>query len=88
MVEHVVGHQRLHVGDVPLLGRALPQRVDEPRMGDEVALVVHEEAADPRPPARLDGGGQQLVEVAQSHVHPHHCHHLGGRGGLSMSMNM
>jgi hypothetical protein len=45
VVEDVVGHQGLHVSDVTLLGWPFACGVDQPRVGHQVALSIHQEAS-------------------------------------------
>ena len=75
VVEDVVGYEGLLVCDVELLQRRLAVGLDEAGMGDQVALVVQDEAADLLLFAGGEGFYQELVEVAQSEVDPHDGHH-------------
>ena len=43
MVEDVVGHKGLHVGDVTLLCWTFTRGVNQPRVCHQVALIIHQE---------------------------------------------
>ncbi|KAK2186116.1 hypothetical protein NP493_214g00036 [Ridgeia piscesae] len=90
MVENVIGHQHHLVCDMLLFERSLAIGLNEALVGDQVAAVVHHEAADVVVQTGRQLLHQQLVEVAQRYVYRHHGRHtlrLARHPGVSTTCN-
>ena len=66
VVENVIGHQRLHVGDVPLFCRTLACRVNQPRVGHQVTLVVHQETPEVIDNTGVKSKWSQVISVREN----------------------
>lgn len=76
VVQDIAGNQDFLVRQVLLLDFA--QRIEQRRVRDEIALVVHQETLDGVFVANGEIVDYQLGNVAHGDVHGHNCHYWIG----------